>query len=200
MGQAKSTSRDDFAKSGRFSYQIAGFEPADLDAAEVVSSLPEWAISALHFALKTAARNATAGLMDDKLEEASKRVAARIAAWQAGSWQAASERSGEPHETILVRAVAEYYASQGVEVTLAEVAKEISEAVTEALEKAGVDPESEESKEAAQARKIARAVRDDLRDSKEILPIYTRMQKEELDKRAEVKATKATSVSALLQR
>ena len=186
MATVKSTSREDFAKGGIFEYQIDD-AVATLDASEVVAAIPEWASSALHFALKTAARNATAGLMSkpEDVAEAIKRVSARIGAWSAGKWQAASERSGEPRESLLARAVAE--AMYGGDVATA--VEDISAAIAAAYEQAGVDPDSEDKDEKAKVRKIAKDLRDQLRDSAEVLPIYSRMQKEEIDKRANAKST-----------
>lgn len=194
MASATCIKFDEFAKSGLFSYQIEGHDAAVLDASGVIAALDgaAWAQQALYFALKTAARNATAGLMDKEPAEAAKRVSARLKAWSEGKWQAASERTGEPRESLLARAVAE---ALGLEV--ADAAEQISAAIAAAQEEGGVDPESEDKEVKAKANKIARDIRDQLRDDSAVLPIYTRMQKEELDKRAAAKGGEGSKPSVL---
>lgn len=200
MAQVASTTREEFAKDGIFAYKIDD-AVASVDCSEIVAAIPEWATSALHFALKTAARNATAGLMTDKVDEAKKRVATRLTAWAEGKWQAASERGGEPRESLLARAVAE--ALYGGDV--AQAVEDLSAAIQAAYEAAGVDPDSEDAAEKAKVRKIAKDLRDQLRDSDEVRDIYARMQKEEIDRKLGDKAkaegeAKPKSALGLLKR
>lgn len=158
------------------------------------------ALDALQFAIKTASRNATAGLLsEDKPAynpaEAFKRVQARMEAWAKGVWQASSESSGEARTSLLARAVAEAMGT-----TPEEAAENISAVIDAALDEASLDKEDETNK--AAIRKISNKIRADLKDDKAVKEVYTRLQREDAEKREkEAKASTGESkLASLLKR
>src|SRR5262245_2965303 len=75
-------------KAGAFSYEIENVGTATLpftqEQEEAIGRLPEWMQNALHFSLKTAARNATAGILKEDPAKALERVQGRLTAWAEG--------------------------------------------------------------------------------------------------------------------
>ena len=110
------------------------------------------------FALKTAARNCTAGVMETDIQTAIQNVKDRLAEWTKGVWKAARQGgvSAEPRQSVLARAIA-----LATGKSLAEASEMVSAAVAEAIEEAGLD--EEDSGYPAAARKIAASVRKELR-------------------------------------
>jgi hypothetical protein len=155
---------------------------------------------ALFFAIKTASRNATAGLLSsDKPAynpaEAFKRVQARMDAWAKGVWQASSESSGEPRTSLLARAVAEAMGR-----TPEEAAEDISAVIDAALDEASLDKEDETQK--AAVRKISTAIRNQLKSDIAVERIYKRLQREDAEKREKEVSTKTgeSNLAGLLKR
>jgi len=169
---------EDF-KKGQFSYDVGGGKIASLDVAAAfpnVAALNEIEIGALHFAVKTAARNSRASIKPDQIEEAFKAVTDRFAAWLKGAWRAASESTGESRTSILARAVAEV-----MEITVEEAAEQISAMIETAVDAAGLSTDEDADK--VKIRKIGTDIRDQLK--KACAKVYARMQAEEAVKRAE---------------
>ena len=177
----------------------------DLEAAfPGYEKFPEVLKSALQFAVKTASRNATAGMLSAEKagydpDTAFKRVQERFAAWVGGKWAAVAEggTTGESRVSLLSRAVAE---AMGIEVT--EAVALINEALQAAYDEAGVDPAEESDK--ANVRKIGNHIRASLKEDPAVAVIYARLQAEESAKRAEeaasAQAGKASGLKALLKR
>lgn len=156
---------------------------------EEISLLPDWLLSALHFSLKTAARNATAGLLKDKPEEAAKRVHQRFESWLKGQWRAASEAAGEPRTSLLARAVAEVLG-----ISVEDAAEEISKAIDDALEAKGLSRDEEGDKK--EVASVSANIRAALKMDSAVASVFARLQAEEAAKRAEEKAKASTSAEA----
>lgn len=144
------------------------------------------AVEALQFAVKTASRNATAGLLDSTKPafnpaEAFKRVQARMTAWAGGKWLAASESSGEPRTSLLARAVAEVMG-----ITAEQAAEDITAAIDAALDEANLSKDEESDK--AQVRKIGNAIRGAIREADDVKVVYARMKAEDATKNSEAVA------------
>lgn len=192
-------------KDGVFTHDIKGdgtmVAKFDVTAAfPAVVAAGGVALDALYFAIKTASRNATAGLLtEDKPAynpaEAFKRVQARMEAWAKGQWQASSESSGEARTSLLARAVAE-----AMGITPDQAAEEISAVIDLALDEASLDKEDESQK--AQVRKISNKIRADLKDDAAVKVIYTRLQREDAEKREKetAKAGGESKLASLLKR
>lgn len=181
-------------KEGRFSYVVAD-KTIEVELPPEVKALPEWILQGLHFALKTAARNETAGKMKDKVAEAQAAVERRLGEWAKGLWRTVTVASGEAKESsagLLARAVAE-----ALGISPEDAAAEISALVEAALDEAKIDSgdETPESKKAA--AKIGADVRKTLREDPAVFPIYTRIQAEDAAKRAEAAKTATTGESKL---
>ena len=186
--------------TGAFDYEIEGQGVAKLNLPAEALKLPEWAFNALHFALKTAARNATAGLMKDEPKKAFERVAQRFASWEKGEWKAAGStgEAGEKVGTLLARALGKVLG-----ISADDAADQISETIRGAVEAANLDPESQEADEKKKVSKIAADIRSQLRTDPAVEPVYKQLQVEEAQKRADeaakVKPTES-KLSAILKR
>lgn len=196
---AKFSSFEQF-KQGEFAHDLLGDGRlvARMDVAEAVpgfADMPDWVKAALHFAIKTGSRNATAGLLNEDPQKAYERVVDRMTAWSAGVWRAASESAGESRTSILARAVAE---ALGVE--LDDAISQIDTAIEEAVDAANLDKDHDPDK--PKVRKVGNDLRNSLRGDPAIAPIYARMQAEEAAKRAEIAQTKTgeSKLGALLKR
>lgn len=173
--------------AGTFRHDLTGNGEmvAELQVADAFPSFPNMTDAekaALHFAIKTASRNATAGLMKDEPEKAFERVQERFKSWQGGIWRAASEASGEPRTSLLARAVAEVL---GIDVS--EAAENIGSIIEAQVDEAGLSPDEDADK--AKIRKIGNDVRANLRSDVAVAKVYARLQAEEAAKRAEEKAS-----------
>lgn len=167
-------------KAGKFAYDVGG-KVATLDVAgafPAISVMEEHEIAALHFAIKTAARNARASIKPAQIEEAFKAVTERFAAWTKKVWRAASETTGEPRTSLLARAVAEV-----MDITVDEAVEQISAMIEEAIDSA--DLSRDEDADKAKIRKIGADVRDQLKSASDVTKIYARLQAEEAVKRSE---------------
>ena len=157
-------------------------------------------LDALYFAVKTASRNATAGLLSaDKPAynpaEAFKRVQARMEVWAKGVWQAVSESSGEARTSLLARAVAE-----AMGITPEQAAEDISSVIDAALDEANLDKEDESNK--AAVRKISTTIRNTLKSDIAVERIYKRLQVEDAVKREKETSAKTgeSKLATLLKR
>jgi hypothetical protein len=171
-----------------FSYEV---EEGTQYSASLLALFPQWeqlteaGRKVIGFALRTAARNATAGRMgtaeDRKL--AAEAVKTRLAAWAAGEWQAAREggAAGESQASVLVRALA-----RALSVSVGEAQEQVTLAIGEALEAAGLDAETEDPEEKKKVRSTANAVRKAFRDA----VAGTAAQIEEEDKRKKAESAK----------
>lgn len=168
-------------KAGTFAYDVGAGKVATLDvkaAFPAIAVMEEHEVAALHFAIKTAARNARASIKPDQVEEALKAVTERFQAWSKKIWRAASESTGEPRTSLLARAVAEV---MGIAVD--EAAEQISVMIEEAIDSAGLSRDEDADK--AKIRKIGADVRDQLKSASDVAKIYARLQAEEAVKRSE---------------
>lgn len=187
-------------KAGKFSYKV-GEKEISVDLPPEVQALPEWILAGLHFAMKTAARNETAGKMKDKVAEAQASVERRLEEWAKGLWRSVTIASTESRESsagILARAVAE-----ALGISPEDAATEISAIVEAALDEAKIDTADESPENKKAAAKIAADTRKVLREDPGVYPIYTRIQAEDAAKRAEkAKAAEVgeSKLSALLKR
>jgi hypothetical protein len=175
-------------KAGNFSYDVGGGQVATLDVAAAfpaISVMEDHEVAALHFAIKTAARNARASIKPEQIEEAFKAVTERFQAWSKKVWRAASESTGEARTSLLAKAVAEV-----LSIEVAEAAEQISGMIEEAIDSAGLSRDEDADK--AKIRKIGTDVRDQLKSASDVAKIYARLQAEEAVKRSE-KAQAATS-------
>lgn len=193
---AKFSNYDEFS-GGVFRHDLKGDGSlvAEMLVAEVIpnfDALPAIAKQALHFAFKTASRNATAGVLSDDPPSALKRVQERMKAWAQGVWRAASESAGEPRTSLLAKAVAEVLG-----ITPDEAAEQISAMIEGALDEAGLDRDNDADK--AKIRKIGNDVRAQLRSAKDVAVVYARMQAEEAAKRAESAATRSSDAKPLAE-
>lgn len=169
-------------KAGTFSYDVGGGKIATLDVAAAFPSIAvmgESELGALHFAIKTAARNARASIKPEQIEEAFKAVSDRFAAWAKGVWRAASESTGEPRTSLLARAVAEVMA-----IDVEEAAEQISAMIESAVDAAGLS--SDEDADKAKIRKIGADIRAQLKATTDVSKVYARLQAEEAVKRSEL--------------
>lgn len=180
-------------KQGTFSYVLGkvGDEEkvATLDVNKVLEN-PEFVKAALHFAIKTAARNARASIKPDEVAKAYEAVTSRFKAWGEGVWRAASEATGEPRTSLLARAVAEV---MGIEPD--EAAEQISQMIEAAVDAAGLSADEEGDK--AKIRKIGADIRTQLRSTKDVAKVYARLQAEEAVKRSEAAQQAESDAPAL---
>lgn len=173
-------------KAGKFAYDVGGGKVAELNvsaAFPAISVMEEHELAALHFAIKTAARNARASIKPEAVEDAFKAVTERFGAWAKKVWRAASESTGEPRTSLLARAVAEALTSGGVETSVEDAAEQISAMIEEAIDSAGLSRDEDADK--AKIRKIGSDVRDQLKSASDVAKIYARLQAEEAVKRSE---------------
>ena len=182
-------------KAGKFSYDVGGGKVASLDVASAfpaISVMEEHEVAALHFAIKTAARNARASIKPNQIDEAFKAVTERFLAWSKKVWRAASEATGEPRTSLLAKAVAEALSAAGVETTIEDAAEQISAMIDEAVDTAGLSRDEDADK--TKIRKIGTDVRESLKSAADVAKIYARLQAEAAVERSE-KAQAATSTN-----
>lgn len=180
-------------KAGKFSYDVGGGKIASLDVASAfpaISVMEDHEVAALHFAIKTAARNARASIRPELIEDAFKAVSERFLAWSNKVWRAASESTGEPRTSILAKAVAEVL---GIE--MEEAAEQISGMIEEGIDSAGLSRDEDADK--AKIRKIGTDVREQLKSARDVSKVYARLQAEEAVKRSEKAQLAASDKPAL---
>lgn len=196
---AKFSSFDEF-KQGTFSHDLMGDGKmvATMNVAEAIpgfDSMADWVKAALHFAIKTGSRNATAGLLKEDPAKAYERVQERFKSWAGGVWRAASEASGEPRTSLLARAVAEV---MGIDVS--DAAEQITALIDNAVDEKGLDRDEEGDK--AKIRKIGADIRANLKKDVGVAKVFARLQAEEAAKRAEAVAGQEgeSQIATLLKR
>jgi hypothetical protein len=169
---------DEF-KAGKFSYDVGGGKVAELDVAAAFPSIAVMEaheLGALHFAIKTAARNARASIKPEQVAEAFKAVTERFSAWAQKAWRSSNEATGEPRSSLLAKAVAE-----AMDISLDDAVEQITAVIEAAVDSAGLSPDEDADK--AKIRKIGADIRAQLKKS--VAKIYARLQAEEAVKRSE---------------
>jgi hypothetical protein len=172
-------------------------------SASLLALFPEWeqlseaGRKVIAFALKTAARNATAGKMGDEdgIVEACEAVKTRLEAWARGEWQAARESgaAGESQASVLVRALA-----RALGCTTSEAQEQITSAIAEALETASLDAETEDPEEKKRVRAVANAVRKAFKDA--VAGTYAQVEEEDKAKKAASAKDNLAALGALVKR
>lgn len=168
-------------KAGTFSYDVGGGKVATLNVAAAFPSIAvmeDQELAALHFAIKTAARNSRASIKPEQIEEAFEAVSDRFVAWTKKVWRAASESTGEPRTSLLARAVSEV-----MQIEVEEAAEQISAMIEAAVDAAGLSTDEDADK--AKIRKIGADIRSQLKGTTDVSKVYARLQAEEAVKRSE---------------
>ena len=118
------------------SYTIADGMVATANLGAALAN-PEFVKAALTFSLKTAARNATAGKMEDALAEAFEAVKTRFESWSKGVWTARRESDAESVSSMLTRAFA-----AAMQCSEKDAAAYINDKIEGKMEDAGIDPDA----------------------------------------------------------
>ena len=190
---AKFSNFDEFS-SGTFEHDLLGDGAmvAAMDVNSVIpgfTNMPEHVKQILHFAIKTASRNATAGLLKTEPEKAFQRVQERMKAWQGGTWRSAAEGAGEPRSSLLIKALAEV---MGESEDWAQ--EKFSEILEAKIDEAQLSRDEDNDKKAI--AKIRSDLRKDFEKADDVAKVLARLRAEEAAKRAEAMDAKETTTSA----